>query len=133
MLYPLMGGTDCFTRLRGTDAEPEEGDEHTIHSAPGAWRVDRCVSVLYMSGWICVVWSLIAPLPYIFIKVSCNKTNVINIFADYKVRKNPNHIALMGTGRILGARGEHNAVGSRRETQDPPVLVWYCGGARSSL
>ncbi|KAI1234050.1 hypothetical protein IHE44_0003760 [Lamprotornis superbus] len=52
-------------------------------------------------------------------EVSCNEMNVTNIFADYKVRKNPSHIALMGTGRILGARGEHSTVEGRREARDP--------------
>lgn len=45
MLYPLKGGTECFTRLRGTDSESEEGGEHGVHNAPRAWRVDGRVSV----------------------------------------------------------------------------------------
>lgn len=90
---------------------------------PGGWP-DVCVCT---PGWICGVWSLIAPLLCVFVKVSCNQMNVTNIFANYKVRKNPNHIALMGTGRMLGARGEHTAVGSRWEAWDPAcpdVMLW---------
>uniref|UniRef100_A0A8C5J1A2 Interleukin-4 n=1 Tax=Junco hyemalis TaxID=40217 RepID=A0A8C5J1A2_JUNHY len=46
----------------------------------GGWM---CVCVR-TSGWICPVWSLTAPLLCVFIKVSCDKMNVINIFADHK-------------------------------------------------
>lgn len=122
-----MGGTDCFTRLGGSDAEPEEGDEHGGHNVPGAWG-DGCVCVC-TSGWICAVWSLTAPLLCVFIKVSCDKMKVINIFADHKVRKSPNHVALMGAGRVLGARGEHRGVGGRWGAGILPVLVWCSGGA----
>uniref|UniRef100_A0A8D2MQP5 Uncharacterized protein n=1 Tax=Zonotrichia albicollis TaxID=44394 RepID=A0A8D2MQP5_ZONAL len=37
-----------------------------------------------LGGWMCAVWSLTAPLLCVFIKVSCDKMNVINIFADHK-------------------------------------------------
>lgn len=128
MFYPLMGGTDCLSRLRGTNAEPEEGDEHGGHDAPGAWRVAGCVSVgVCTPGQIHVVWSLTAPLLFVFVKVSCNQMNVTNIFADYEVRKEPNHRALMGTGRMLRARGGHRAVGGRWEAWDPAcpgVMLW---------
>lgn len=95
----------------------------TLLEPGGGWM---CVCEC-MSGWICVVWSLTAPLLCVFIKVSCNKMNVINIFADHKVREKPDHISLMGTGRVPGARGEHREVGWRWQAWDPAcpsVVLW---------
>lgn len=87
------------------------GGEHGAHDAPGAWRVAGCVSVSVCTpGRVRAAWSLIAPLLCVFVKVSCNQMKVTNIFADYEVREKPNHRALMGSGRMLGARGGHRAV-----------------------
>uniref|UniRef100_A0A8C9NBD6 Interleukin-4 n=1 Tax=Serinus canaria TaxID=9135 RepID=A0A8C9NBD6_SERCA len=57
----------------------------TVLLGPGGGWMCVCVCA---SGWVCAVWSLIAPLLCVFIKVSCDKMNVINIFEDHKRRNN---------------------------------------------
>lgn len=118
------------------------GRAHGSGRSRGGREMDGCVS-----GWIRVggFSSLIAPLLCVLIKVSCDKTNVTNIFAGNKVRekkkpKNPNlsffknnHLATMGTGR--GCRGPEEGTGQsggRREAPGIlPVPARCCTGARS--
>lgn len=60
------------------------GRAHGSGRSRGGREMDGCVSGWIRVGGFC---SLIAPLLCVLIKVSCDKTNVTNIFAGNKVRE----------------------------------------------
>lgn len=139
------GGTGCSDGLGESGAESKEGAERAAlgQSAPGEQeRADRRMGVClcaHVSGWTRVSGfsSLIAPLPCVLIKVSCDKMNATNIFAGDKVREKKNLTCLClktitGSWVDMGedAGGQRRAGAARKEARSP---VQHRMGARSPL